>query len=626
MSAVATPTKKVQPRGEDLRFVPLGQIQVEEDFNPRQTFDAAAHKQLVASVRERGVLVPLRVRETGVGEGYVLIAGERRLRAARDAGLSQVAVIVAHHAEDDPAGALIEAVAENVARKDLGVLEQARAFGQLRDAGVPIAGIAAACSVSQRLVRERLQILGLTQDVQAQIAAGDVPLRAVGALLTLAAGHPDLPALAIEAVAGEQACDWLDWNDLIEDPAGVACDGVQEAGLPDGVAQTHTSYPAGQFTLTAKAAKDLAALAKLTGRDSQTMTVRFGMAEIEQATALKAFLPFSAAPGGLICGQHVADQLASDHITAQLKAQRAIIKQRKEQEAQETASADAAQPGGGEAPPSEVQRKAQIKAEREAIAEAQRKDRAFNQELAVAVMKAFIPSKLDQPTIALLAAVGVGEHLPGLAERGARYGYPGWFTQTTTKSTGRVTVTYLSGIELAQKAREHLDGATSAGQLAGRILGLLVMARLARQEHLPQSVRSAYRLPASSQIPGATGPVAVIEELAIDRLPEHLTHELRAERAARAKAQAEKDAASRRVRAQRERVSELTDSELDALLTDAHLAFGRWSTDTFQIERAVRAERKQRAEQSDPAEAIDADAETDAADAVGVGEGAPTGR
>ena len=161
MSAVATPEEQGQARGEDLRSVPLGEIRVAEGFNPREEFDAISHRQLVASVRERGVLVPLRVREAGVGEGYELIAGERRLRAATEAGLTDVPVIIAHHADGDRAGALIEAVAENVARKDLGVIEQARAFGQLRDAGVPVAGIAVACSVSQRLVRERLHVMVL---------------------------------------------------------------------------------------------------------------------------------------------------------------------------------------------------------------------------------------------------------------------------------------------------------------------------------------------------------------------------------------------------------------------------------------------------------------------------------
>ena len=252
--------------------------------------------------------------------------------------------------------------------------------------------------------------------------------------------------------------------------------------------------------------------------------------------------------------------------------------------------------------------------------EAQRKDRAFNQELAVAVMKAFIPSKIDQQTIALLAAVGVGEDLRAIAERGARYGYPGWFTETTTKSTGRVTVSYLSGVELGEKVREHLDGASTAGQLAGRVLGLLVMARLARQEHLPQSVQSSYRLPAQAQIAGATDPVAVIEELAIARLPEHLTQELRAERVERERQQVEKDAALARVQAQRQRISELDDSELHALLTDARVAFGRWGTDTFHIERAVRQERQQRTERTQEDVAPAMQESTDTVAPVGVGE------
>ena len=146
------------------------------------------------------------------------------------------------------------------------------------------------------------------------------------------------------------------------------------------------------------------------------------------------------------------------------------------------------------------------------------------------------------------------------------------------------------------------------------------MARLARQEHLPQSGQSTYQLPTRAQIPGATDPVAVIEDLAIARLPEHLTEQLRAQRAEREQAQAQKDAALERVQAQRERISELADSELHALVADARVAFGRRATDTFHIERAVRTELTQRAEQPEPGhDATAATQETIATD-TGVGE------
>jgi ParB family transcriptional regulator, chromosome partitioning protein len=110
----------------------LQEIRVERiASNPRQPREALAEEaidELAASIREVGVLQPLLVRE--VDQGYELVAGERRLRAARKAGLERVPAIVR---DTNDADLLREALIENVHRTDLNPLEEAAAYRQLLD-------------------------------------------------------------------------------------------------------------------------------------------------------------------------------------------------------------------------------------------------------------------------------------------------------------------------------------------------------------------------------------------------------------------------------------------------------------------------------------------------------------
>ena len=97
-------------------------------YQPRDHFDEETLDSLTNSVRELGVLQPLLVRKAG--EGYELIAGERRWRAAKRAGLQQVPVIVR---EADDTSSLEQALVENLHRQDLNALEEAAAYQQLVD-------------------------------------------------------------------------------------------------------------------------------------------------------------------------------------------------------------------------------------------------------------------------------------------------------------------------------------------------------------------------------------------------------------------------------------------------------------------------------------------------------------
>jgi len=102
---------------------------VPSPYQPRRVFSESALSDLVHSIKEKGVLQPLLVRKNS-GDGYEIIAGERRLRASKQAGLSQVPVIVK---DFDDKAALEVALIENLQREDLNPLEEAEAYKRLLD-------------------------------------------------------------------------------------------------------------------------------------------------------------------------------------------------------------------------------------------------------------------------------------------------------------------------------------------------------------------------------------------------------------------------------------------------------------------------------------------------------------
>lgn len=118
------------PRGAQIVSVPIDSIQRNPE-QPRSHFDGEAIEELAASIRAHGVLSPLLVRPLR-GGGYVLIAGERRLRAAGLAGLSEVPALV--RSDADTARVQLElALVENLQREDLNPVEAARGYSRLMD-------------------------------------------------------------------------------------------------------------------------------------------------------------------------------------------------------------------------------------------------------------------------------------------------------------------------------------------------------------------------------------------------------------------------------------------------------------------------------------------------------------
>jgi ParB family chromosome partitioning protein len=163
---------------------------------PRTVFDEDALAELVHSIREIGLLQPVVVRRAG--SGYELIAGERRLRASREAGLPLIPAIVRQTDDDD---LLRDALLENLHRADLNALEEAAAYQQLlEDFGCTQEELARRIGRSRPQVTNTLRLLRLPTDVQRRVAAGVLSAGHARALLSLDETS-DMEALAGRIVA-----------------------------------------------------------------------------------------------------------------------------------------------------------------------------------------------------------------------------------------------------------------------------------------------------------------------------------------------------------------------------------------------------------------------------------------
>lgn len=164
-----------------------GQLQLEVDsivpspFQPRRAFDPGKIEEMAASMRDQGVIQPLLVRRQG--DGYELIAGERRLRAAVKAGLRKVPVVVKEASDVE---VLQLALIENLQREDLNPMEEASAYLQVqREFGLSQEEIAVRVGKSRPAVANAMRLLLLPQALQEEVAQGKLPAGQARALLGL---------------------------------------------------------------------------------------------------------------------------------------------------------------------------------------------------------------------------------------------------------------------------------------------------------------------------------------------------------------------------------------------------------------------------------------------------------
>jgi ParB family chromosome partitioning protein len=178
---------------------------------PRRRWDGEATSSLAESIRHQGVVQPVVVRPRADG-GWELIAGERRWRAARDAGLKTIPAVVRHADDRD---SLLLALVENVAREQLSPVEEARAYAVLLDEfALSLGELAEQVGRSKPSVVNRLRLLDLPDDVLGMVERGELTEGHARAVLAVP-GQEERRELArlivrrgLSVRAAEQAARW----------------------------------------------------------------------------------------------------------------------------------------------------------------------------------------------------------------------------------------------------------------------------------------------------------------------------------------------------------------------------------------------------------------------------------
>lgn len=232
-----------------LREVPIGMLHP-NPLQPRRRFDEATMASLAASIQELGVLQPVLARE-GEGGSYELIAGERRWRAAKRAGLQTIPVLVQPRV--DGARSLEHALVENLHREDLSPLEEAAAYQQLIDEfDMTHEQVAKRVGRSRAAVTNTVRLLQLPTGVQRALADGTIsagharallatPDRSLQVRLSDRIAEEGLSVRAVEELVRRGAVDPLTGAVSVDEAAGLDPSGtlaVGADGLPEGRERT----------------------------------------------------------------------------------------------------------------------------------------------------------------------------------------------------------------------------------------------------------------------------------------------------------------------------------------------------------------------------------------------------
>ena len=177
-------------------------------YQPRTNFDEEKLSELTSSIKNHGVLSPILVREVGLNK-YEVIAGERRLRASKNAGLKTIPALVDQKQDKD---ALESALIENLQREDLNAVEEARGYDRLkREFGLTQDEVAASTGKARSTIANSLRLLSLPAKVLDMLSSGQIEK-----------GHAKLLA-SMEPLEAEKAANNIIKNKLtVKDLAGIS--------------------------------------------------------------------------------------------------------------------------------------------------------------------------------------------------------------------------------------------------------------------------------------------------------------------------------------------------------------------------------------------------------------------
>jgi ParB/RepB/Spo0J family partition protein len=467
-------------------------IEMSDGFNPRTDFDEVGLAELEASIRQSGFVTALTVRPNG-GERFVLIAGERRLIAAKRAGLKRVPVLIR---EDD--GALAASIAENLIRADLNPIEEATALRRLGEAEKlgTHKELAARVGKSAAYVSERLRLLALPKGVQRHVAGGKVPVEAERELRKVAKVSPRIAECACELVARGD----FKGRDLVTrfDEVLVAASEARFDEMPTMIDPGAARLSAVQADAEKRHALAERYCAARPWEKAEDPVIRLGEAEVDAARAAGCLIEHRIDDGGWVSTlAFITDrELAAD------LAERAI--ERIEKEAAKRAKEEAkwrARRGGSEEARTPEQEKDARKAEREEAKKAAADARRFNEDLGGKLLRRRGGASRKEHSLArakALAAVVLADN-DGMAGRGLRLVLPHLReveVKTLKFGGSRERVSYADREQCAEYLAQRIDAAGSSNEVLELLADGLIAAMVADQAAVPQSSRVHWCSPA----------------------------------------------------------------------------------------------------------------------------------
>jgi ParB/RepB/Spo0J family partition protein len=450
---------------------------------------------LASSIALRGLIVPLLVCPNG--ERYTLIAGHHRYAACVSLGMKEVEVTLR-----EQEGTSADTAAENVVRKALTPLEEARAVKHMLEEGYTLEGAATVLGWSAKLVGARARILELPDTAQALLGSGELPVSSVATLERIAAASPALcesvaKAVADGAIDGEMLASNPAWSigHLARENAGS----VFAAHL-----STLSSFELDGLRLPKKAKAALAKAEELhRALDRHAYgppAIRFSDADLDRARAAGVLIEFEQATP-IITDRDLCRDLA---VQAILRTVEELTVRTQARQSERSSSAKAA----AERSPEQT-----LEAEHRAtLGELSARAHGTNLDLGAALIKELSNVKPEDMDVARFFAYGLlGSDQPGysdthrtaatLAANGIRLVVASE-RQTSTPTLksgkpGRTKVAYGEAQDAERWLWRFLDGARSAGELYGRVLVVFAAQAYAHDLVLPASQRRGNVLPAS---------------------------------------------------------------------------------------------------------------------------------
>jgi ParB/RepB/Spo0J family partition protein len=476
------------------KHVALDVIDVGE--NSRE-LDEAHVQALAASIALRGLIVPLVVRPDG--QRFTLIAGHHRYAACRSLGLEEVEVTLR---EQD--GSSADSAAENVVRKQLSPLEEARAVKHMLDEGYTLDGAATVLGWNRKLVSARAKILELGETAQRLIGSGELPVSAVPTLSRIAEVSPELCEAALAPVAageigGEQFASnpgWVIGRVLREGPSKVFAAHLATLSHRD-----VSELRLGKKAETAYAETEVLHK-QLDPQAYGPPAIRFDEAEVDQARAAGTLIEFEHGTP-IITDRALLRELAKQAIERTLEQLRAA----KQADASDRASRRAQ--GRDERTPQQ-----KLDAEhRGTVRQLTARAHGTNLDLGAALLQNLAtvdPGDMDVARFFALGLLGpdergylgTGDHtVATIAANGIRLVIEQHRTSTTptlkSGEPGRTKVDYGEVQDAAAWLWKFIDGARSAGELYGRVLVVFAAQNYAHDLVLPTSMHRGSVLPRS---------------------------------------------------------------------------------------------------------------------------------